>query len=341
LKRHTGLDVTLIEASTFDDFRVGETVSSGIDALLRYLGASSVLEGGCAMEAFGSEAAWGSDQLIARESIFSGGGQGLHLDRVRFDKGLAMCAADAGATLMLGHSVRETVLEATGWRIDGRAPSGEPLTLGARLIVDATGRYARIARRLGAERVVRDRLVGISCQFATEGVSGDLTTLVETIPEGWWYTAPLPGRRHVVTLMTDADLVRSLTVADRAGFLDRLQSTRHVAVRLSEARCMSDPVVHPAETHVLSPPIGRGWIAAGDAASAFDPLSSLGIGHAVSSGIQAARIASELFAGGATLANAYAADIMRHRAQFEQQSLRLYAGETRWPDAPFWARRRH
>ena len=42
---------------------------------------------------------------------------------------------------------------------DGREP------VEARIIVDATGRQARIARRLGAERVVADRLVGLVCHL--------------------------------------------------------------------------------------------------------------------------------------------------------------------------------
>jgi flavin-dependent dehydrogenase len=122
-------------------------------------------------------------------------------------------------------------------------------------------------------------------------------------------------------------------------FLTKLSATRHVSARLANARPLGEPRAFPAESHVLGQPTGDGWIAAGDAACAFDPLASLGIGYALTSGIQAARIADGWLRGDDGLAKAYPSDIARHVATYGAQSREMYVAERRWPDAPFWLRR--
>jgi flavin-dependent dehydrogenase len=80
-------------------------------------------------------------------------------------------------------------------------------------------------------------------------------------------------------------------------------------------------------------------VVAGNAAVAFDPLSSLGIGHSIMSGIQAARIADERLRGEHALADAYHVDLAWHRERYLAQRAAIYALEKRFPQSPFWARR--
>jgi flavin-dependent dehydrogenase len=338
LARYTKHQVLLIEASDYAAPRVGETVSGGIVPLLSYLGAGSVLAEATTLPAFGTAGAWGSDQLIRRDFIWTGRGQGLHLDRSRFDQALAGCLAGFGSAPRTGTQVREVTRQGNGWTVGVDGPDGqEPVS--ARIIVDATGRRARIARRLGAKRSVTDRLVGVVCHLGQPEGPAEQTTLVETVPEGWWYTANLPNGKAVVALMTDADRLRGLGIDGEAEFVAALSATLHVSARLEGTRPLGEPRAFPAESHVLQPPCGPGWIAAGDAACAFDPLASLGIGYALSSGIQAARIAAEWLRGDSALEASYAADIGRHADVYRAQSREMYQAERRWPDAPFWQRR--
>ena len=338
LARYTKHQVLLIEASDYAAPRVGETVSGGIVPLLSYLGAGSVLADATTLPAFGTAGAWGSDQLIRRDFIWTGRGQGLHLDRSRFDQALAACLAAFGSPPRTGTQVREVTRQGNGWAVLLDGPDGRE-QVSARIIVDATGRRARIARRLGAKRAVTDRLVGLVCHLEQPDRPAEQTTLVETVPEGWWYTANLPNGKAVAALMTDADRLRGLDIHTEAGFVAALSATPHVSGRLAGARPLGEPRAFPAESHVLHPPCGSGWIAAGDSACAFDPLASLGIGYALSSGIQAARIAAEWLRGDDSLAASYAGDIARHADVYSAQSREMYQAERRWPDAPFWQRR--
>jgi flavin-dependent dehydrogenase len=338
LARYTKHRIVLVESTGYEAPRVGETVSAGVVPLLSYLGAESILAEEVALPGFGNAAAWGSDQVTERDSIYTGRGQGLHLDRSRFDRALAGCLGNFGAALRTGTHAREVTRQDDGWAILLEGPCGSE-HLAVRIVVDATGRPARIARRLGAERRVADRLVGLVCHLDLADTPAVQTTLVEAVQEGWWYTAPLPHGRAVAALMTDADLLRGLGVNSARDFLTRLSATRHVSARLAGARPRGDPRVFPAESHILSQPCGAGWVAAGDANCAFDPLASLGIGYALTSGIQAARIADGWLRGDDGLASAYPDDIARHVAAHGAQSRAIYAAERRWPSAPFWLRR--
>ena len=77
------------------------------------------------------------------------------------------------------------------------ARDGAPAAHG-RVVVDASGRTATVARTLGARRQRVGRRVAVVWELAGTGARDrDGTTLVEAIPEGWWYTAPAPQRHRL------------------------------------------------------------------------------------------------------------------------------------------------
>ena len=84
-----------------------------------------------------------------------------------------------------------------------------PVALRTCSLVDATGRAAWLARRLGAERVAFDRLVAVVTFFRTPPTQGnrDTCSMVEATEQGWWYSARVPDDRGVLAFMTDADLL--------------------------------------------------------------------------------------------------------------------------------------
>jgi flavin-dependent dehydrogenase len=338
LARYTRFRVCLLEASHYGPWRVGETVSSAVVPLLAYLGAEASLPGEHALAAYGTAAAWGGAEILQRDFIFTGRGMGWHLDRRAFDCALAGCLQPQGGELLVGAEVRTVQRDGDDWALSVQMADAIH-EISAGIVIDASGRQARIARRVGAERVVSDRLVGVCCQLGLGDTPMPQTTLVESVREGWWYSAPLPGNRAVLAFMTDADLLRGLDVQQWDGLAAHLQAAPATQQRLAGASALTELRVFPAESHHLQPAGGPGWIAAGDAVSAYDPLAALGIGHALASGIQAARIADCSLRGDATLAQAYAADIQRQRAAYLAQHRQIYAGERRWTTHPFWARR--
>ncbi|HJQ36639.1 MAG TPA: hypothetical protein VKB93_05835 [Thermoanaerobaculia bacterium] len=300
LLRYSRLRPVVIERSSYDSWRVGETLSPGVFPLLTYLGAESVLTDQQQRRAYATSAAWGSADVVSRDFLFMGAGDAWHLDRARFDASLAQLVIDRGGTVLLN----------TQW----------PAAVTAGFIIDASGRHAVYARTQGARATLDDHLTGLVSIFEG-GDDSQTATFVEAVEDGWWYSARLPAKQTVVAFMTDADIMRTAR--------DRWQERIPPHTRLAHG-----PVICPAHSQILDPVIGDGWIACGEAAASFDPLSSMGIGYAIASGIQAARIAANPEAGAL-----YAADVRRHYGAYLAKRWAYYAMEQRWPESPFWTRR--
>ena len=163
-------------------------------------------------------------------------------------------------------------------------------TLRTAWLIDATGRRAAVARRAGAARRRDDALVAFYARFRTRASTDlDGRTAVESVPDGWWYTARVPSGERVVAFLTDADLVDRAAVLSAAGFAARLDATRYIRGLLVAHRY--EPVGPPraagAQTARLDRFGGPAWTAVGDAAISFDPLSSQGILTALFTGFRA------------------------------------------------------
>ncbi|HYI11412.1 MAG TPA: tryptophan 7-halogenase [Thermoanaerobaculia bacterium] len=329
LLRYSKLRTVVIERSSYDGWRAGETLSPGVLPLLGYLGAEGVLSEG-QRRAYATSAAWGSADVVSRDFLYTGGGDAWHLDRTRFDAALAGLVADRGGTLLTG---------ATVGKVEPRWTLGvNDSTIQAKFVIDATGRHASFARTQGAHATADDHLTGLVAIFEG-GDDSQAATLVEAVEDGWWYSAHLPSNRTVVAFMTDADVVRAGRLHDQEAWLERLGDTRPTRLRIVNAQLVHGPIACPAHSQMLDPVAGEGWLAAGEAAAGFDPLSSMGIGYAIASGIQSARVAASTLGGDTEHQQLFANDVRRHYQSYLAKRQAYYRMEKRWPESPFWARR--
>lgn len=340
LLRYSRLRVVVLERSAYRETRIGETVSPAMVPLLEYLGAGPAFLGGAHLPAYATAAAWGSEQLVERDFLFSGRGHGWHLDRNRFDEMLAERVVEQGGTLLREARLERAVRGDGGWELTVAHEGGEPLHLQARYVIDASGRRASFAREQGTEHQLFDRLTAVIGFFAHgEDTTRPSRTLLETCEDGWWYAALLPGGRHVVAYMTDPEVIRANDLHEREPWLARLGRSGHVSRALEGAQLTAPLLVRPAHSHLLTRLSGPGWIAAGDAATAFDPLSSMGIGYAISSGIHAARAAEALLRGDPSPLEQYDRHTRHNYEQYLALRTHFYGMEQRWAGMPFWAAR--
>ncbi len=330
-----GRRVLLVDATPPDPARlqIGESLPPAARPLLRDLGLLAGLESGGHLRSSGTASAWGSARAAANDFVFDPNGSGWHLDRRRFDRSSRLAAAAAGAEVREGVTVGGGTRTAGGWRL--RLGDGEEVA--ARALVDATGRRASLARALGARRERHDRLLAIVGAAPAGADDLDARTVVEAVPGGWWYTALVPGWRRVVAFMTDSDLVPP-GARTRAGFGAALARTEHVAPLLAGAAI--DPQTEPAHGSRLDPPAGDRWLAVGDAALAFDPLSSQGILTALYTGMLGAQALDAFLGGHHAALDRYRERLAAIAAAYRRNRLHAYAGESRWPGSPFWSRRR-
>jgi flavin-dependent dehydrogenase len=157
--------------------------------------------------------------------------------------------------------------------------------------------------------------------------------LVEAISDGWWYSASLPGGSAVAMLMTDADLHASRS------WEQRLEEARATNSRLATWTPTGEIAKRAAHSQLATTIARDGCVAAGDAAATFDPISSLGIGFALRSGCEAARIAAATAFGETPDEGGYEASTRAIFRQYRQRQQLIYQQELRWIESEFWRRR--
>jgi len=357
-----GLSPVVLEAQAGPRLKVGECLPPGANAVLAALGLEGRMAGAGHLPAHGNRFVWGSDAPAEHDFIYGTRGAGWRLDRRRFEEGLARASVEAGAEWRYGCRLVGCSRGARGgWRLEVETPRGAE-TYEADFVADATGRAARLSRMLGARRVLYDRLVGVAAYFETragevapegenasagEGESAgredeDSFTLVEAVASGWWYSARLPGGKLVAAYMTDGDLLERDAARTPEGWLALLGAAKLTARRVAEAGGArpTRPRVLAADTSRLTCVAGEGWLAAGDAAVAFDPLSSHGITMALGGGLHAADAAIHYLGGRRDALGEYASLLDGAFARYLLMRRERYLAERRWPRETFW-RRRH
>ncbi|GAA2822847.1 tryptophan 7-halogenase [Kitasatospora sp. CM 4170] len=333
-----GAHVVLVAPDASPGWRVGESLAPTARPLLERLGVLDRLAADGHAPCDGNLAAWGGDALTAVDHRLGPYGAGWHLDRARFDAALLSTALADGADRHVGR-VRDARWEADHWHV----LTAEGAVLRAGRVVDATGRSARLARRIGATPTRSDRLIAVAGLLAPQRRPGEpeRTSLVQSTRWGWWYTAPLPDGGRVVMAVTDADLLPGLRLLDPVVWWTRARRAGHLRDRIAHHQGPPPYLrVLAAGSACTAPPAGApGWLAVGDAATATDPLAARGIVTALATGLVAARAILADRAGDPDALPAYARRIAAVHAEYVRTRAAVYGRETRW-DTVFW-RRRH
>lgn len=310
-----GHEVTLLDDGRRPATWPGEALPAGGGELVEAVFGPGALDGHT--PAYGTAAAWGSDELVAHDFMAHWAGRGFHLDRQALDAALKDRARESGVDV-----VTERLSSLSGgpgeWVVNAHRRS--------QCVVDASGRTGAVVGRLGVTSVRLDDQVALIGVVRDAG--GERVTTVEAVPEGWWYSAPLPGERRVAALVTDADLVGAKR---RQTWEESLAATHHIAALVATPSGV-DVSAYPAGAAYREQLQGEGWVAVGDAAVSVDPLSSQGLITGVVMAAHAARLV------GTDLAD-WEANYRAVLAEHEETRGWLYAVETRWPNADFWSRR--
>ncbi|POF32210.1 2-polyprenyl-6-methoxyphenol hydroxylase-like FAD-dependent oxidoreductase [Roseibium marinum] len=314
----------------------GELLSAAARPLLAALDAEGLLSASAHRPAHSMFSAWGSDSLAERSSIVHLEGPQTVLHRAVFERALTGLAAQ-GTEL-----VREPLLrcapEGQGWRLEC-----ENRKVSCDLAIDASGRKAVLVRdratRFRADRLAA--LYGFLEQDPGSDVEPTPATLVEAVPDGWFYATCLADGRLALNFYTDADLMRDASGGKEPAWEAVLRSSISVRRWIEEAgfRLPEKPMLASAATTWFAPCAGATWLAVGDAAAAFDPLSSHGMTSALWTGIQGAQAAAARLGGDPHAPDIYARRVANGVQEFLTGRRRIYAQETRFLDSAFWQRR--
>ncbi|WPU92811.1 lysine-epsilon-oxidase maturase LodB [Mucilaginibacter sabulilitoris] len=343
LKYGRDISVMLVEQSDLDQIRVGEHVSSSIFELLKYLSLEpGDFENGCFLTNHGTTSYWGSGIPMTRDAIFSAERPACQLDRKIFDLTLLKQVADLGGIVLprtrcLGYDQ----LEDHNWQVKLHHAEQGAISVHAKFLIDASGRQRSASRLLNIPSDKHDTLFGIGAFLAINGRDLPSDQMMESTELGWWYSATLQDNYATTIFFTDSDIVSEYELSKPANWYRQLQQTKFIKKRITGF----DPAAinlwsRSAHTHISNISNSRNFIAIGDAMASFDPISSMGIGFAISSACNAAAIALlELNESDANRIAVYQADVSRIFNNYLQQQKKVYQQEKRWPESSFWKRR--
>ncbi len=299
-----------------------------------------------AAPARGHLSVWGAPQAGLQDAFFGPYGLGLCVNRAGLDRALQDAARAQGADVHTGKVVNQLCRVGNQWQVTLNDQS----EVTAAYVVDATGRAGALGRYLGYLREETDPLFAHSLGFVTQNPTDrDGYTRVEACSYGWWYSSCLPGA-------PGARSTRAVVLhADRGSSAARQGVTSEGLIALlGETTLMRETLVahrYGPTGKVAGAPAGQGraslrtaagFLTVGDAAQAYDPLSSQGIERALITGgmaahtLQYALLNPDIAPG---LMHRYDMELTRHWADYQGQHARIYAQERRWAGYPFWTRR--
>lgn len=256
----------------------------------------------------GIVAAWGSAMPDERDFTANPYGCGWHVDRDRFDAMLCEAAVRAGVLI-----------------VEEEMP--------ARFLIDATGRAA-------GERVYEERTVAIVVELSRGADKQDLRTTVESWERGWWYTSPIPQGGMMAMLFLDAEDYRRNGVVLGEALADcPLTQQRVEGEELARSKVVAaDSSIRRSLRGECSS--AEQWMAVGDSAASYDPLSGWGVGKALSQSALAADAVGQWLRGDPSGLVDYEARVRLEYQAYASQRRAYYELERRWPQSEFWRKRR-
>ena len=335
--------VAIVDLRSVPGPRIGESLPPAAKRLLSDMGLFESFLGEGHRPCHGKVSVWGSARPTITDFLRDPDGHGWLLDRPRFEAWLRRIARQRGAQLLIPGRLERVERIGERWSVVLTTAAGSR-SLSADFLIDAGGRSAPVARRVGARRRTEDHLM-CGWAYGQEAQPGRWAgfSYVEAVEDGWWYTAPLPGRQRVLAFHTDADLSAVRWVKEGAALLERVSPGSELALLLFETGFAPEGrlEVTTAASADLEPWAGPGWLAAGDAALSFDPLSSQGLLNALFTGLAAAATADGYLSGRDDAVTEYTRLLDGIRDAYRTHLTAWYRLETRWPESPFWQRRQH
>lgn len=289
-----GRSALLLERRELPRFHIGESLLPSCMVTLRQVNfLDRVLRQGY-VDKFGAEFSFDFGFHLRFAFNDQGPGrypQAIQVERAHFDRTLAYCARDAGATLLEGANVTDLLIR------DGRVAGvrydhgGQSYEVRASYVIDAGGRASKVARKFGLRRPVdRLRMIAVFRHFKglaeenNPGVTGDIQ--VGAHLDGWIWAIPIwadtisVGAVMPRAALGDTDPEQVLTK-----HINRMPRIRQ---RIAGTEPAGEVMLETDYCYYSDAIAGPGWLMAGDAACFFDPIFSGGATIAMATGKRAA-----------------------------------------------------
>lgn len=316
LLARAGKSVVIVDPLVSPDYKIGESLPAGSAELLQRLELPYPQTGGPHSAIKGVHSLWGQEH-VQQDALTTPGQNGWRLNRVQFDQDLLSSAEQLGATVTRG-LVTQVDSNADGFQI--RLTTGQSLS--TQSLIDASGRSAAIARKLGAKQLADEPLIACWATGFKSNQASASPTLIETVgphcpdANAWWYGAILPDGAPLAALHCTPEFAKQLFLHPER-WVKQLEKTQIIADKLSiEAFKHRRLYRSDARGLVLDKACGPGWYACGDAALSFNPLASQGIHNAIATSAMAA---DAILSGNSSTQTDYQNSIQQIRQRYEKR----------------------
>ena len=300
LLAQAGRRVLLLERHPTPPFKVGESLIPATYDTLDRLGLIEELRRSHFPKKYSVQFFSGSGKASSpfyfHETDPSERSQTWQVLRSELDAMLLANAGRQGVEVSTGTAVKEVLFEgdrAIGVR--ARSEGGETRELRSRVVVDASGQRAMIARELGLRRQDPSlRMAAIYTHFTgaqrDSGMDEGATLILQS--EGnrsWFWSIPLPEDRVSVGVVGPIDYLISGRRGDpQATFDEEMARCPGLVPRLAAATQAMEVRVINDFSYTSERVAGDGWVLVGDAFGFLDPIYSSGVLLALKSGELAA-----------------------------------------------------
>lgn len=275
--RRLGYSVALLERQPFPRAHIGEALTPGVPSILEFLDIADVLNHVPKMASTGTLRLW--DHRSEATQLPAAGG--FVTDRSWFDRQMQRTAQ---ARDVKCHPCRQFAAERERdhWNVDVMNDHGtERLT--ARLWIDARGRQAA---RASSYVATAPAAIALWAEFTAVPSQDPAVSRIEALRDAWLWGAATAAGTYRVLAVTDPRFPRTETPGSPETWL-RAAIARSTLMRSfagqpflgATGQCAAGPYVH-------SQPWQAGFMKAGDAAFALDPLSSGGVEKAMRHALQ-------------------------------------------------------
>lgn len=331
-------EVTIIDNSKGGKFHIGESIPPDMNLLLKQLGIyESFLKEGHE-PCYGSCSYWGSPLRGYNDSMLSPHGHGWHLDRSKFNQFLIDESLKKGAKIIKEATYLGAHKMDVGYQLEYQKRQEDKKTLEADFVVDATGSRGVFAADRGSYKIQGTSLMCVGLRFKNKGQREvSKLTHLESVEYGWWYAARIPGEYLLVTFYTTAAVVKELGLHNLKNWIHLLAEAPNTWDLLAQMEPVENKVRgFNAASFCLNTMTGNDWLAIGDTAATYDPITSQGITKATMQGARAAEIIAYYLQGSKEALNQYEKEVKAQYEYYLTSRSYFYKLEKRWPESPFW-----
>lgn len=343
-------NVALIDKLTEPIERVGECLAPAARRVFKQLNLLDEFESKIKVihqRNNGMQSYWGSDKVQIVDPLRNPDGFGWQLNRKEFESFLRKKAAERSAECFWGYQLFQCKYEDEHWILTFASTNeiSKKIVIKAKFVIDASGRQSHFARKLGIERQSEDKLISVWATLTNEEIS-TLST-ISASQSGWWYSAPLPNNKRIMAFQTDSDLIEHTQLKTKEAFIDLAQNNVQMKAILDKGKnSIQFNGIVAANSTRLKQVNGQQWVALGDAAISFDPLSSQGMFNAMANALQLTDLLTEhqiISQPNSEKAQHFQKEYSEQINQIWKHYLHhkrlFYNQEIRWNNSEFWRRR--